>query len=169
MKRSVTRGFTVIFLALGFCLAFTSVVQAQENQGCGLGFWKQTQHYDSWVDVAPTDSFYTVFGVAPENRLEIRLKKKDGGGKSTDPTMHQALNSPGGGINALARQAVAALLNAENEDVNYGISPGDVIMMFQVAFEDGSRAAIEELKDTFEALNELTCPFASTEMEEEIE
>ena len=35
--------------------------------------------------------------------------------------------------------------------------------------EDGSKAAIMEVKDTFEAFNELTCPFDSSELEEEIE
>ena len=35
-----------------------------------------------------------------------------------DPTLLDALNSGGGGINALMRHAVAALLNASNPDVD---------------------------------------------------
>ena len=33
------------------------------GEGCTPGFWKQDQHFDSWVGFAPTDSFETVFGV----------------------------------------------------------------------------------------------------------
>ena len=34
------------------------------GEGCTPGFWKQDQHFDSWVGFAPTDSFETVFGVS---------------------------------------------------------------------------------------------------------
>ena len=33
------------------------------GEGCTPGFWKQEQHFDSWVGFAPTDSFDAVFGV----------------------------------------------------------------------------------------------------------
>ena len=166
MKKSVKRRFIVIFcLAFGLGLVFSGLVQAQEAEGCGPGFWKQEQHFEFWEGVAPTDLFSTHFGPT----IEIRLKKKDGGGTTDNPTLLQALQAPGGGINALARQAVAALLNAESWAVNYGLPSGEVIISFQAAFDDGSKAAIEAQKDTFETLNELTCPFDSAEMEEEIE
>lgn len=166
MKKLVKGKFIVIFcLALGFSLAFCSLAEAQDSQGCGLGFWKQAQHFGLWEGANPDDLFSAHFG----RDIEIRVKKKDGGGTTEGPTLLQALKAPGGGVNALARQAVAALLNAQSEAVDYGLTSGDVILMFQAAFDDGSKAAIEAQKDTFETLNELTCPFDSAEMEEEIE
>src|SRR6476620_1824848 len=33
------------------------------TQGCTPGYWKQTQHFDSWKVYQPTDSFNAVFGL----------------------------------------------------------------------------------------------------------
>ena len=69
------------------------------------------QHFDSWVGFAPSDSFEAVFGV------DVTLRT-GGQGTIADPTLLHALNANGGGVNALARHAVAALLNASNPDVD---------------------------------------------------
>ena len=159
-----TRFVLIICLVFGLGFALSSVVQAQGEQGCGPGFWKQEQHSDFWVNRAPDDLFYEVFGIAEADRLEIRLKKKDGGGTTTNPTLLEALNAPGGGINALTRQAVAALLDAENPDVDYSLPSLEVILMFQAAFADGSQSAFVSLKNTFETLNELGCPLNADEI-----
>jgi len=165
MKKLVKRKFVVIFcLALGFGLAFSSVVQAQEDQGCSLGFWKQEQHFDFWEGAAPTELFSTYFG----SSIEIRLKNKDGGGTTVDPTLLQALRAPGGGINALARQAVAALLNAASPDVYYPIELGMVISLVNGVLADPTEENIEGLKSVFELANEMACPFDSFEIEGEI-
>lgn len=165
MKKLVKRKFIVIFcLALGFGLAFSSVVQAQGDQGCSLGFWKQEQHFDFWEVAAPTELFSTHFG----SSIEIRLKNKDGGGTTDDPTLLQALRSPGGGINALARQAVAALLNAASPDVDYPIELGMVISLVNGVLADPTEENIEGLKSVLELANEMECPFDSFEIEEEI-
>lgn len=145
-----TRFVLIICLTFGLGFALSSVVKAQE--GCSPGYWKQQQHFDSWVNAEPIDTFFSVFG----RTITIRLKIKDGGPTKTDPTLLEALKAQGGGINALARQAVAALLNAENGDVE---SPGTamaVITLFQMAFDgDIDR---ETLKNGFEDANESGCP-----------
>lgn len=107
------------------------------TQGCTPGYWKQDHHFDSWVGYSPNDSFAAVFGVAY-------------GG-----TLAQAADAKGGGANALARHAVAALLNAANPDVDYLYSTADVISMVQSAFASGN---YNGTKDLFEAQNELGCP-----------
>lgn len=117
-------------------------------QGCTPGYWKQPQHFDSWVDFSPDDLFDTVFGV------DVTLR---GNGRETfdDPTLLQALDANGGGVNALARHAVAALLNASNPDVQYALSVDEVIAMTQdaIASED-----FETTKDIFATNNEAGCP-----------
>ena len=107
--------------------------------GCTLGYWKQSQHFDSWVGYAPGDSFETVFG-----------RNVPG-----TPSLLDALKLGGGGLNALMRQATAALLNASNPKLTFPYSTGDVIALFQKAFDSG---IYEPTKDTFEGLNQTGCP-----------
>jgi len=106
------------------------------GEGCTPGYWKQEHHYDSWVGYSPSDSFDAVFGV------------------SYGGTLAEAAGANGGGANALARHAVAALLNASSS-VDYLYSTADVINMVQAAFASGD---YEGTKDLFAAQNELGCP-----------
>lgn len=110
------------------------------GEGCTPGYWKQTQHFDSWVATgyAPGDSFDAVMGV-----------------DSSFNTLLDGLKANGGGENALARHAVAALLNASSPDVDYGFSAGAVIALVQDAYATGD---FETAKDLLEAENEAGCP-----------
>ncbi|MAT96181.1 MAG: hypothetical protein CL608_03485, partial [Anaerolineaceae bacterium] len=69
-------------------------------------------------------------------------------------TLAEAADAKGGQENALARHAVAALLNASSS-VDYLYSTADVISMVQAAFASGD---FNGTKDLFEAQNELGCP-----------
>jgi len=106
------------------------------GEGCTPGYWKQDQHFDSWVGYSPSDSFDAVFGV------------------SYGGTLLEAAGANGGGANALARHAVAALLNASSS-VDYYYSTADVISMVQAAFASGD---FEATKDLFALQNEMGCP-----------
>jgi hypothetical protein len=103
-------------------------------QGCTPGYWKQPQHFDSWVGYAPNDSFSAVFGrVIPGA-----------------PTLLQALGTNGGGLSALLRHAAAALLNAANPAVNADPAfdtTAEVIAAFQAAFDSGNYEATKNLLD----------------------
>jgi hypothetical protein len=110
------------------------------GEGCTPGYWKQPHHFDSWEPTGyePNDSFDAVFGVA-----------------SSFDTLLDGLRARGGGENALARHAVAALLNATSPDVSYEYSAAGVIAGVQEAYATGNfRAA----KDMFEYENEMGCP-----------
>jgi hypothetical protein len=110
------------------------------GQGCTPGYWKQPHHFDSWVGYSPTDDFETVFGVDA----------------SFDPhTLLDGASRNGGGENALARHAVAALLNASSGGVNYAYTTADVIAMVQAAYATGN---FEATKNLFEAQNDTSCP-----------
>ena len=106
--------------------------------GCTPGFWKQPQHLDSWVGYAPGASFEATFGVDLES----------------DMTLLQALGANGGGVNALARHAVAALLNSGA--LSFGMTADEVRDAVVAALADGGD--IEGTKDAFAALNEAGCP-----------
>lgn len=110
------------------------------GQGCTPGYWRQEHHWDSWVSYSPTDDYEVVFGVDA----------------SFDPhTLLDAVWLGGGGEHALARHAVAALLNATNPDVSYLYSEADVIAMVQSAYASGD---FNGIKNLFEAQNEMGCP-----------
>lgn len=108
------------------------------GDGCTPGFWKQPHHSMYWVGFGPDDSFNTVFSV-------------DGTGEKT---LREATWSRGGGESALMRHAVAALLNASSDEVNYLYTVDEVIAMVQDAYATGD---FNETKDMFEEENERGC------------
>jgi hypothetical protein len=111
-------------------------------EGCTPGYWKQSQHFDSWTGFAPGDSFEAVFG-------------RDVPG---NPTLLDALKLGGGGLKALMRHAVAALLNASSPDVDPDPAfdtTAEVIAAFQAAFDSGD---YETTKDLLDASNNAGCP-----------
>jgi hypothetical protein len=108
--------------------------------GCTPGYWKQSQHFDSWpAPYVPSMPFADVFlGAFP------------------GLTLLDVLELGGGQLDALGRHTVAALLNAQaGFEV---LDAQEVIDLFNsVAFSNDSYA-IEDLKNFFADLNELGCP-----------
>jgi hypothetical protein len=107
-------------------------------EGCTPGFWKQCHHLRYWTGYSPHQKFDGVFGVdAPCNK-----------------TLLQTLWTGGGGRRALGRHAVAALLNAASDDVNYKFTEAQVIGIVQWAYRTGN---FEAAKDVLAEQNELGC------------
>lgn len=118
------------------------------GEGCTPGYWKQSQHFDSWPSAYTPDMLFSaVFG------QEIAVR--DGRSTIVDPTLMQALEANGGNINAAARHVVAALLNAASTGVSYDMTAGGVIDLFNANYPDGD---IEDMKDRLEMYNEQGCP-----------
>lgn len=108
------------------------------GEGRTPGFWKQPHHFQHWTaPFTPTTLFSDVFDDAFPGK-----------------TLLQVLAQGGGGLNALGRHAVAALLNSASGQVDYALSTFDVITLFNGAVP-GSTNGISALKDYFEDLNEL--------------
>lgn len=109
------------------------------TQGCTPGYWKQTQHFDSWTaPYTPNTLFDDVFDNAFPGK-----------------TLLQVLGLGGGDLNALGRHTVAALLNASaGSGVDYGMSAATIIADFNAAFASGQYDA---LKNQYEAWNERGC------------
>lgn len=109
------------------------------GQGCTPGYWKQRHHFDSWpAGINPTDQFSAHF----ENAFP---------GK----TLLFVLGQGGGGLKALGRHTVAALLNAASTGVDYGQTATEVVNAFNAVFPGGD---YETQKDIFANLNEQGCP-----------
>ncbi len=111
------------------------------GEGCTPGYWKQKHHFDSWSGgLSPNDLFSGVFEDAFPGL-----------------TLLQVLKQGGGGLKALGRHTVAALLNASSADVSYQVSAAEVIHSFNQVFP-GEKGSYETLKDDFAAFNEQGCP-----------
>lgn len=134
-------GVTALYTndAHGYIVTFVNQVPTGNN-GCTPGYWKQDHHFDSWpAAYDPSDSFNATFGDT---------------WFTSDITLLAALKRGGGGVNALARHAVAALLNAESGF--YPLTTAQVIARMQATF-DGT-FTVEATKNFFETRNELGCP-----------
>ena len=93
-----------------------------------------------------------------EDVFEVDVTLRAGGQNTiADPTLLDALNATGGGVNALARHAVAALLNASNPDVESDFTAAEVIALVQDAIAPGG-ITIEQAHQLLAAANEQGCP-----------
>lgn len=88
----------------------------------------------------PTNASSTVIGrhdVATEDDgTRTTTDRYNQGGIILGPTLEDALNARGGGINLFARESVAALLNAAQNEVNYLYSVPEVMQITQQAIVD---------------------------------
>ena len=119
------------------------------SEGCTPGYWKQPQHFADWPTNVGTTS--------------TLLKDVTAAGGSvtfvTNPlselTLLAILQTGGGGLDALGRHTVAALLNAGSSGVDYSPSRALIIAWFNAAYGSGD---YETLKDLLEGENESGCP-----------
>lgn len=120
---------------------FNSAVPVTGGEGCTPGYWKQSQHWDSWMaPYTPSTPFADVFDNAFPGM-----------------TLEAVLSQGGGGLNALGRHTVAALLNAASPGVSYNYTVSDVINSFNNVYP-GTKSDYTALKDQFAAANNQTCP-----------
>lgn len=116
---------------------------ADGGQGCTPGYWRN--HQDRWAGYAPADDFDLTFSVDAF---------------IPDKALGQAVELGGGGVNALARHAVAALLNAAHPDVAYPYDEDQVKALVQAALAEGGD--IEGTKNELDRANNLGCPLGGT-------
>ena len=124
----------------GHVLTFFNVPVPGGGEGCTPGYWKQPHHFDSWVGYDPDDAFSSVFEDAFPGM-----------------TLLEVLGQGGGGLNALGRHTVAALLNSATGGVSYDLTTQEVIDAFNAVYP-GSNSDYNALKDQFEGFNEQGCP-----------
>jgi hypothetical protein len=110
------------------------------GEGCTPGFWKNHPEAFDTTPYSPSTTLGTVFaGLSPAY---------------ASLTFQQALSLGGGGLNALLRHAVSALLNASSSEVDYPLTEAQVIALTNAAIASGDYS----VKDLFDELNNLTAP-----------
>jgi len=109
------------------------VLQGGTASACTLGlspgYWKN--HTEAWVGYSTGDYFDTVFGVGPH------------------VTLLQALQTGGGGLNALNRQAVGAILNASS--IPGALSEAYVLQFVRHVYNNPTANDWEYYKDLLES------------------
>ncbi|MFC1792527.1 hypothetical protein ACFL3Q_02955 [Planctomycetota bacterium] len=128
------------------------------GEGCTPGFWKNNgdKHGASaWDCFSPSTRFGDVFLL--NDPLVIRGKGKN---TITNPTLLQALGANGGGVNAMIRHGVAALLNACSDCVQYATNDpiGIIIMIEDTLNGEPGAHTVGELHTMFAGYNEAGCP-----------
>jgi len=119
-------------------------LKASGFEGLTPGFWKN--HLSLWQGYSPTDKFNAVFGVS------ITI---DG---NSNPTLLQALQAKGGIVpakgvyDALARQAVAALLNANHQYINYPLNDATIRSLVKNAITSGGAQGVAGLLEGYNSL-----------------
>jgi hypothetical protein len=137
---------SLVITLLVVVMSLVAVIPASAwTYGCTPGYWKQEQHFDSWVDYSPDDYFdevmcwddgTVVVCAGPHITLLDALSAKN-------------KDYPGGEA-ALMRHGVAALLN--DVAMEYPMTAQPWVVW---AYADG---VFEYVKDKFEELNEAGCP-----------
>jgi len=115
--------------------------EEQGGQGCTPGYWKQEHHFADWT--APYD---------PDDLFSDHFENAFPG-----LTLVEVADGNGGGLTALGRHTVAALLNAASAEVSNDRTVQEVIDAFNGVYP-GSKGEYEALKDEFEGFNEQGCP-----------
>jgi hypothetical protein len=114
----------------------------QDGEGCSHGYWKQCDSRNKllalrrifqWLraGVLPIANVNRTFGVRFFPNVDLC----------------DATNLNGGGVRKLAREGVAALLNAKHPKIDYPLTPGEVVDLVRKGDAD-----------TLAELNELGCP-----------
>ena len=124
----------------------TTTTTPEGGEGCTPGFWKNNadkKGASQWTDpYDPTDLVSSVFSAAPAGIGSL--------------TLLQGLELGGGGVNALTRHAIAAVLSAAHPDIDYPLTVAEIVAAVNAAY-GGDADAIEDLKNDLDAFNHRGC------------
>lgn len=140
---------------LGMLKISKLIEEIEMGEGCTPGFWKNNA--DKKGAVAWPEGF------SPDDTLSDIGIVNDIGVNVTSITLIQALNFGGGETledaeRNLLKHAVAAILNAANDDVNYDLTVAEIVEMVNEALASDDRDTILDLKDELDDLNNQLCP-----------
>ncbi|MEG9326954.1 hypothetical protein V6B16_03330 [Salinimicrobium catena] len=111
----------------------------EEFEGCTLGYWKN--HTDRWPAHDPDSSDEPLCNTFTTCTSYGEVFK-NAPGSIASMSLLDALNAKGGGLMNLARQSVAALLNACSNEVNYEIvTAAEVIAYVNARFTEAATTA----------------------------
>jgi hypothetical protein len=116
------------------------------REGCTPGYWKN--HTESWEGYAPDEALSVVFAATPAQYASTTLLQglSFNGGNGVD-----------GASRILLRAAVAAVLNAANDEVDYRYTTAEITSRVDAALASGDRATILAVAADLDAANNGGC------------
>jgi len=126
------------------------------GKGCTPGYWKQSQHFDSWVPTGlnPTDLVSTVFS---NGSLYTLNGKQMGNYKLVEALAFKGGNGLTGAAQILLRAGVAAELNAKYPGMGYPWTAAAVVTAVNSALASADRGTMILLASRMDELNNLGC------------
>jgi hypothetical protein len=119
------------------------------GQGLTIGYWKN--HATSWPVNAdgsfvfsPNLPVTAIFGPLPASYASV--------------TLLQELNTTGGGVDALLRQAIAALLNTTSQFIDYPVTATTLVSQVDAALASGNATTINNLQVQLNTWNNYQTP-----------
>lgn len=131
-----------------FTVTYENIMVPTGGEGCTPGYWKQSHHFDSWTAPLDPTSMFTDPGFTSPGS-DARVKR--GRNENDVASQLDALEANQGGLAALTRHAMAALLNAASSGVSYAFTQAEVIQMYNDALSGA--LDVETTKDLFDAAN----------------
>ena len=131
--------------------AVSVTVECLGLEGCTPGFWKTHSSFapggqdDLWVGLTAIQDFDTTFGV---NWF------------TPDQTLQQIMEKPGG-LRTLAFHIIAAQLNINSPDVDYGYTQAQLDALID-GVDPNNKASVSNAISILTELNEAGCPDAGT-------
>ncbi len=121
---------------------FLELENVENMNGCPVSFWGELAN----SEVISFDGKHWPIGYSKDDKfgspsffnISIQNSVKN------DPSLYDALVSQGDGINKLARQSVAALLNSVHSQINYPLSILEIISYTQKAISDEDYSIADE-------------------------
>lgn len=113
-------------------------------EGCPVSFWAISKNPDD-VDF---NSEHWPPGYLPDDLYgdPAYFNKLITTSLGENPTLHDALQSEGDGINKLARHSVAALLNSAHTEINYPLPISEIISKTQQSIDSEEYSFADELE-----------------------
>ena len=126
------------------------------RQGCTPAYWRQAQHFGSW----PVDLDVTMAEAFPSSCGTVSAPARaDAAGRICPLGLLEALEPGGDHVDALARSASGAWLNAGS--VGFAYSPSEVRRMVDNALAGGD---VEATSRSLAAANEAGCPLGEVRL-----
>lgn len=126
------------------------------GMGCTPGYWKVSQHWDSWpAGYTPSQTLATYFPAASGYTLNGRSL---GSYSLVQGLAFRGGNDASGAARILLRAAVAGLLNSASSFGGYPMTTSQLVSAVNAALASGDRATMIALASTIDSYNNAGCP-----------
>jgi len=127
------------------------------GKGCTPGYWKQSQHFDSWKPTGLSPSGL-IGGVFSSSALYTLSGKKMSNYTLVDGLAFKGGPGTLGAAQILLRAAIAADLNARYSSLGYPWTAAQVVSATNSALSSANRVTMLTLAAQLDELNNLNCP-----------